>query len=173
MKRNEWLSALKDSLASRKAVSFIKNRNLHEVELKKKLEKITATAARTRPLVVWSGAENVRHMTKEQKEKIAMLCGFEGNTGYGWNILALAWSFEEQMYAVVCEASNGLHAIVYPNGEHDTHKGFSFRMVGDWGVTLHHKPVPKVAAPVERAIDHFQSSALRISGLYFRDHMRI
>lgn len=178
MKRNEWLAALKDSMLIDAAQAFIARQNDREPKLKENNP--------LRPVVLWT--QRVK-LTNQQKDAIARMCGFEGQRGLGWSVISPVWSFEEQFYAVVCQHANGTYAVVYPHGEIDKHtsalldnglpRSFIFRSIGDWTMERNaYVPVGRVAsteplprAPVERAVDNFQSAPVRISGLYQRGFM--
>lgn len=158
MKRNQWLAALKDAMQTVEATKYIDQRNAHESRITKMHER----SGLARPIVVWTQRVKLTH---EQKATLARMCGFEGNKGFGWTILSPVWSFEEQVYAVVCQAPNGTYGVVYPNGEVDQAKGLSFRHIGDWS-TARYVPVAAAHAPVERAPENFPSHVTRVSNAY-------
>lgn len=163
-----YRKALKIALTSTKASRWIKQQNDKETRRKENNP--------LRPLIVWS--HNAEKMADAQRDVVEYAVGlgkYHKKTNLGWSILAMAFSFEEQAYAVVLENINGMHMIVYPNGQYSTHKAIIFRAIGDWLLAAPEvKQVPRVpAAPVvtdyrDREPDPFESAPVRISGLYER-----
>lgn len=169
-----YKKALKLALTSKLAQRFIKRENDKEPQRK--------VNNPLRPVIVWT--DRSEKMTAAQCETVEKACGLGkySGKGFGWSVLALACSFEDQAYGVVLENVNGMHAVVYPNGEMDKHKAIIFRAIGDWLIeTGVNTPVPKMPAsertgfvPLEeREPDFFESAVVRISGLYDRGHFRL
>lgn len=169
-----YKQALKLALTSKLAQRFIRQQNDKEPQRKANNP--------LRPVIVWT--DRSEKMTAAQRATVEKMCGlgkFSGK-GFGWSILALACSFEDQAYAVVLENINGMHTIVYPNGEWGTHKAVIFRSIGDWlldtGINVPVKKMPPSERlgfiPLEeREPDFFEASPVRISGLYDRGHFRV
>lgn len=170
MSKRLWEKNLAIALQTRPAQRWLKAQN--ERETARQVSREATGIPTDHSTVAWTDRAN---LTPAQKDTMERMLSF------GWQVYGFVFCLEERAVAIAVKSADGLHGLLYPNGDLDRGTCWKVRRINSWSVSSNTLLVDhrlKCAAPVvgidkliyvedrHVPVENFPSQARKVSRLY-------